>query len=65
MKIKAMVKTAVFFLAAAAAFSSCGKSSPKITLESGVSLGVVSVPDNNFCIAKTEVTQEFYEAVMG
>ena len=65
MKIKAMVKTAVFFLVAAVAFSSCGKSSPKITLDNGVSLGVVSVPDNNFCIAKTEVTQEFYEAVMG
>ncbi len=65
MKIKAMVKMAVFFLAAAVAFSSCGKSSPKITLDNGVSLGVVSIPDNNFCIAKTEVTQEFYEAVMG
>ncbi len=65
MKIKAMVKMAVFFLAAAVAFSSCGKSSPKITLDNGVSLGGVSVPDNNFCIAKTEVTQEFYEAVMG
>ena len=65
MKIKAMVKMAVFFLVAAAAFSSCGKSSPKITLDNGVSLGVVSIPDNNFCIAKTEVTQEFYEAVMG
>ena len=65
MKIKAMVKTAVFFLVAAVAFSSCGKSSPKITLDNGVSLGVVSIPDNNFCIAKTEVTQEFYEAVMG
>lgn len=65
MKIKAMVKMAVFFLAVAVAFSSCGKSSQKITLDNGVSLGVVSVPDNNFCIAKTEVTQEFYEAVMG
>ena len=48
-----------------ATLASCGGNGSKITLENGVSLGYVSVPDNNFCITKTEITQEFYEAVTG
>lgn len=64
MKIRTNLKVLILALGIAS-LSSCGGRSPKITLENGVSLGYVSIPGKDFCIAKTEVTQEFYEAVTG
>ena len=58
------VKFLIMALGIVALFS-CGKNEDKITLENGISLGYVSLPGSDFCIAKTEVTQEFYEAVTG
>ena len=37
----------------------------KIDLGNKVSIGIVEIPDNSFCITKTEITQKFYEAVTG
>lgn len=65
MKITVNVKVLFLSLVMASTLISCGKNEAKIILNDGVSLGTVSVPENNFCIAKTEVTQDFYEAVMG
>jgi len=65
MKIRTKAKAFILFLGIAVILASCGKNEPKIVLDNGVSLGMVSIPDDNFCIAKTEVTQEFYEAVTG
>ncbi|EID85133.1 hypothetical protein MSI_13900 [Treponema sp. JC4] len=58
-------KVVVLLLGIMGTLLSCSGKGQKLKLESGVELGAVSIPDNNFCIAKTEVTQEFYEAVMG
>lgn len=65
MKITKQTKTAILLLGIMGTLFSCSGKSEKIKLENGAELGAVSIPDNNFCIAKTEVTQEFYEAVTG
>ena len=65
MKIISSLKVICVALAFAGGLVSCEGRGEKIRLENGIELGAVSVPDNNFCIAKTEVTQEFYESVTG
>jgi len=65
MKIRTMVKTVFMAAAIISGFISCGNKGEKISLENGVQLKAVSIPENNFCIAGTEVTQEFYESVTG
>lgn len=65
MKMRKHVKTGLLLLTITASFFSCAKKEETIRLENGPKLGVVQIPDNNFCIAKTEITQEFYEAVTG
>lgn len=65
MKIISSLKVICVALAFAGSLVSCEGRGEKIRLENGIELGAVSVPDNNFCIAKTEVTQEFYESVTG
>ncbi|WP_051537901.1 SUMF1/EgtB/PvdO family nonheme iron enzyme [Treponema sp. C6A8] len=65
MKLVGFVKAALMVVGIMGTLISCSGKGQTIRLESGVELGAVSVPDNNFCIAKTEVTQEFYQAVTG
>ena len=65
MKKSNLAKFAVMLFGIMGALVSCSGKGEKLKLESGVELGAVSVPDSNFCIAQTEVTQEFYEAVTG
>lgn len=65
MKIRTMTKNVALLVGVALTLASCAGKGEKIKLESGVELGAVSVPESNFCIAKTEITQEFYEAVTG
>lgn len=65
MKITTNVKIMLLAVTLAVPLISCGKKEAKITLENGTSLSYVSVPDADFCIAKTEVTQAFYQAVTG
>lgn len=65
MKTIRFVKKLLMLLGFTAAFISCTKKAETIRLEKGLELGAVSIPDNNFCISKTEVTQDFYEAVTG
>ena len=65
MKRMSLLKNAVLILGIMAGFASCAEKEAKLKLENGVSLGVVSVPESNFCIAKTEITQDFYQSVLG
>ena len=65
MKITTNVKIMLLAVTLAVPLISCGKKEAEITLENGTSLSYVSVPDADFCIAKTEVTQAFYQAVTG
>ena len=50
---------------ASAAFFSCAKKEASIDFGNGVSIGIAEIPDNNFCITKTEITQDVYQAVTG
>lgn len=65
--MKRFVKLVSVLLAVSAglSFVSCGKKGPAIKLENGVSIGYIEVPENNFCITTTEITQDFYQAVTG
>ena len=65
MKTMTHAKTAILLLAIIIGLCSCSGKSEKIKLENGIELGAVSIPDSNFCITKTEITQEFYQAVTG
>ena len=65
MKTTTHAKTAILLFGIIIGLCSCSGKGEKIKLENGIELGAVSIPDNNFCIAKTEVTQEFYQAVTG
>ena len=65
MKVSLKTKIAVLTVAVMAGFFSCGKKNEKIDLGNGVSIDVISIPDSNFCITKTEITQDFYKAVTG
>ncbi len=62
--MKKFLEMMVLMLALTALFASCGAKKPRLDLGNGVVLYGVEIPDNNFCIAKTEVTQDFYKAVM-
>ena len=63
MKVMVNVVKAIFAVGLSLALFSCG--GEKISLGNGVSIDVVQIPDNNFCITKTEITQDVYQAVMG
>ncbi len=70
MKVVKMTNIAGVFTALALAlltapFASCAKKEAKIDFGNGVSIGIVEIPDNNFCITKTEITQDVYQAVTG
>ena len=59
------VFTALALALLTAPFASCAKKEAKIDFGNGVSIGIVEIPDNNFCITKTEITQDVYQAVTG
>lgn len=70
MKVVKMTNIAGVFTALALAlltapFASCAKKEAKIDFGNGVSIGIVEIPGNNFCITKTEITQDVYQAVTG
>ena len=65
MKVVKMTCIAALFAASALALFSCSKKEAKIDFGNGVSIGIVEIPDNNFCITKTEITQDVYQAVTG
>ena len=59
------VFTALALALLTAPFASCGKNEAKMDFGNGVSIGIVEIPGNNFCITKTEITQDVYQAVTG
>lgn len=65
--MKSLKNTMALIIMAGVSFIlfSCGDKGPKIDLGNKVSIGIVEIPDNSFCITKTEITQKFYEAVTG
>ncbi|MBQ0002421.1 MAG: SUMF1/EgtB/PvdO family nonheme iron enzyme [Treponema sp.] len=46
-------------------FVSCGKNELAVKLEDGTSINFIEVPENNYCITTTEITQKFYKGVTG
>ena len=65
MKIRTFVSDLVLLVGIVVMLVSCDGKGEKIKLDNNVELGAVAVPDSDFYIAKTEVTQEFYESVCG
>lgn len=58
-------KVALIFLTLGTILTSCKNQNPKIDLGNKISIELIQIPDQNFCITKTEITQDFYQAVTG
>lgn len=54
-----------FTLSLVFTFASCGNNALRIKLEDGTSINYIKVPENNYCITTTEITQKFYQQVTG
>lgn len=65
MKRTVKLLSVVFAISAGISFVSCGKDGLAVKLEDGTSINYIEVPENNYCITTTEITQKFYKAVTG